>query len=489
MTVAAAEPKNGGGGGLKREMGLMSAINVIISVMIGSGIFVSPTAALRYSGSVGFCLVVWTVCGGISLLGALCFAELGTVVPRSGAEYAYLIEAFKKSHSFWGPLPSFICAWVYVMILRPAEIAVIILTFAEYSILPFRHLLGLEYMSAEDLHLLIKLIGILGLGIITYINLSSVKLYVTINNVFGFCKVFACLVVIFGGVYQLAIGNTENLAGGFQGTNTSPGHIALAFYNGLWAYDGWSSVTTITEEIKKPEVNIPRSIMIAVPIITGLYVFMNLAYMTVLSMGEMIASEAVGIDFGDRALGSFSFLIPLGVALATFGCALSIQFGVTRLCYVASQEGQMLEPLSYIHVRRATPAPAVAMQGALALAFILVGNIETLIEFASFLIWFFYGAAVVALLALRRTQPDVHRPYKVPLIVPYITLAVSIFLSVVPVISDPSPKYLFAVAFILSGVLVYTPFVYYKVRPGWINKLTFLIQVLFEVVPSSNKLD
>uniref|UniRef100_A0A4Y0BFQ2 b(0,+)-type amino acid transporter 1 n=1 Tax=Anopheles funestus TaxID=62324 RepID=A0A4Y0BFQ2_ANOFN len=485
MTVT-AEPKSAG---LKREMGLMSAINVIISVMIGSGIFVSPTAALRYSGSVGFCLVVWTVCGGISLLGALCFAELGTVVPRSGAEYAYLIEAFKKSHSFWGPLPSFICAWVYVMILRPAEIAVIILTFAEYSILPFRHLLGLEYMPAEDLHLLIKLIGILGLGIITYINLSSVKLYVTINNVFGFCKVFACLVVIFGGIYQLAIGNTENLAGGFQGTNTSPGHIALAFYNGLWAYDGWSSVTTITEEIKKPEVNIPRSIIIAVPIITGLYVFMNLAYMTVLSMGEMIASEAVGIDFGDRALGSFSFLIPLGVALATFGCALSIQFGVTRLCYVASQEGQMLEPLSYIHVRRSTPAPAVAMQGVLALAFILVGNIETLIEFASFLIWFFYGAAVVALLALRRTQPNVHRPYKVPLIVPYITLAVSVFLSIVPVISDPSPKYLFAVGFILSGVLVYTPFVYYKVRPRWINKLTYIIQVLFEVVPSSSKSD
>ncbi|XP_058125741.1 b(0,+)-type amino acid transporter 1-like [Anopheles ziemanni] len=484
--TAIAEPK---AGGLKREMGLMSAINVIISVMIGSGIFVSPTAALKYSGSVGFCLVVWTVCGGISLLGALCFAELGTVVPRSGAEYAYLIEAFKKSHSFWGPLPSFICAWVYVMILRPAEIAVIILTFAEYSILPFRHLLGLENLPADDLHLLIKLIGILGLGIITYINLSSVKLYVTINNVFGFCKVFACLVVIFGGIYQLAIGNTENLAGGFEGTHSSPGYIALAFYNGLWAYDGWSSVTTITEEIKNPEVNIPRSIMIAVPIITGLYVFMNLAYMTVLSMGEMIASEAVGIDFGDRALGSFSFLIPLGVALATFGCALSIQFGVTRLCYVASQEGQMLEPLSYIHVRRATPAPAVAMQGVLALAFILVGNIETLIEFASFLIWFFYGAAVVALLALRRFQPNVHRPYKVPLIVPYITLAVSVFLSIVPVVSDPSPKYLFAVGFILSGVLVYTPFVYYKVRPSWINKLTYLIQVLFEVVPSSSKVD
>lgn len=100
--------------GLKREMGLMAAINVIIGVMIGSGIFISPQAALQYSGSIGACLLVWVACGVISLLGALCFAELGTVVPRSGAEYAYLIEAFAKTDKFWGPLPSFVCAWVYV---------------------------------------------------------------------------------------------------------------------------------------------------------------------------------------------------------------------------------------------------------------------------------------------------------------------------------------------------------------------------------------
>lgn len=100
--------------GLKREMGLMAAINVILGVMIGSGIFISPQAALQYSGSIGACLTVWIACGFISLLGALCFAELGTVVPRSGAEYAYLIEAFAKTNKFWGPLPSFVCAWVYV---------------------------------------------------------------------------------------------------------------------------------------------------------------------------------------------------------------------------------------------------------------------------------------------------------------------------------------------------------------------------------------
>ncbi|XP_059613552.1 b(0,+)-type amino acid transporter 1-like [Phlebotomus argentipes] len=490
--LAAQEPLKGQDGekkavGLQRELGLLAAVNIIIGVMIGSGIFVSPTAALKYSGSVGMCLVVWAVCGVISLIGALCFAELGTVVPRSGAEYAYLLESFGRLHKFWGPLPAFICAWIYVVVLRPAEIAVIMLTFAEYSIQPLRDVLGLSRMSTEDEELFVKLIAFLGLGVITYINMVSVKLYVSINNIFGFCKVIACLIVIGGGIYELAIGNTKNLTSGFQGTTTNPGFIALAFYNGLWAYDGWSSVTTVTEEIKAPEKNILRSIVIAVPIITGLYVFMNMAYMTVLSADEMMTAPAVAVAFGDRVLGPFSFIIPLGVALATFGCALSIQFGVTRLCFVAGREGHMLKPLSYIHVRRFTPGPAVAMQGIIAFLFMLVGNIGELIEFASFLIWFFYGCATAALLIMRKTHAHVHRPYKVPLILPFITLAVSVFLSVMPMIADPSLKYLFAVGFILSGVAVYAPFVYYKKRPKIMGKFTFLTQVLFEVVPSESE--
>lgn len=231
----------------------MSAVNIIIGVMIGSGIFVSPTAALKYSGSVGLCLIVWTLCGFVSLLGALCFAELGTVVPRSGAEYAYLIETFKGLHKFWGPLPAFICSWVYVIVLRPAEVAVITLTFAEYSIQPFASYIGLDMMSHEDQSRIIKILSILTLAIITYINLVSVKLYMHINNIFSFCKVIACIIIIGGGLYELCIGKTDNLQNSFEGTTTNPGHLALAFYNGLWAYDGWSSVTTVTEEIKNPE--------------------------------------------------------------------------------------------------------------------------------------------------------------------------------------------------------------------------------------------
>jgi L-type amino acid transporter 9 len=150
--------------GLRREMGLLAAVNVILNVMIGSGIFVSPQDALKYSGSIGACLCVWLMCGIISLVGALCFAELGSVVPKSGAEYAYLMEAFGKRGRFFGPLPAFVCAWIYVMILRPAEIAIIILTFSEYSIQPFHELLGLSSLSADANANLIKIVAVLTLG-------------------------------------------------------------------------------------------------------------------------------------------------------------------------------------------------------------------------------------------------------------------------------------------------------------------------------------
>lgn len=237
---------------LKRELGLFSAVNMILAIMIGSGIFVSPASALQYSGSIGMCIIVWTVCGVISLLGALAYAELGTLVPRSGSEYAYFIDSFGPLHKFWGNLPAFVYSWIMIFIIRPAEVAVIILTFAEYMCQPILDVLCIQ--DYDETTKVVKAIALVALGIITYINISSVKLYVKVQNIFGSFKVIACLIVIFGGIYEVSIGNTKNLSKGFEGTTTSPKDIALAFYCGLWAYDGWSAVTIITEEIKRPEV-------------------------------------------------------------------------------------------------------------------------------------------------------------------------------------------------------------------------------------------
>lgn len=465
---------------LKRELGLFSAVSIIMAVMIGSGIFVSPTTALEETGSIGCCLIVWASCGFLSLLGALAYAELSTVVPRSGAEYAYFIEAFGPLHKYTGRLPAFICSWICVFLLRPAEVSIIILTFAKYSIQPFSELItGL----CPDTKLLEKIVALLAICLITFINLTSVKLFVKLQNIFLFCKVGACLLVIGGGISWLMSGKTELLVDPFKGTSTSPGNIALAFYSGLWAYDGWTSATIVTEEVKKPEVNILRSILIAVPIITVLYVSMNFAYMSVLTREEMINSDAVAIDWAKKVLPPWiAILIPIGVAISTFGCALSVQFGIARLCHVAGQEGHVPMVFSFVHVTRMTPAASVILQGLISFICILVGNIHALIDFASFLTWVFYGLAMVALLIMRKTKPDAPRPYKVPIFIPWLVLFIAIFLAVTPIVHEPSLKYFFALIFIFIGVGVYHLFVYNQRCTQLSQKFTKLVQLTCQVV-------
>lgn len=153
----------------------------------------------------------------------MAFAELGTVIPRSGAEYAYFMDSFGPLHKFWGHLPSFIYSWVMIIVIKPAEVAVIILTFSEYLCQPILDLLCVN--SADANERLTKTVALVALGIhfrykspltirmnmffqgiITFINVSSVKFYVKVQNIFGAFKVFACLIVIFGGIYELVKG-------------------------------------------------------------------------------------------------------------------------------------------------------------------------------------------------------------------------------------------------------------------------------------------
>lgn len=210
------------------------------------------------------------------------------------------------------------------------------------------------------------------------------------------------------------------------------------------------------------------------PTITVLYVAMNLMYMSVLTIPEMITAPAVAVLWAERVLPPWlGVAIPLGVALSTFGCALSIQFGVSRLCYVAGREGHVPRVLSFVHVTKMTPAAAVVFQAILSLACIIVGDITALIEFASFLTWVFYGLAMVALIVMRRTKPDAPRPYSVPIFIPWLVLFIAMFLAVMPIIAEPSPKYLFALVFIFCGVGVYHAYVYNKKNSSLSSKYAY----------------
>ncbi|XP_050460053.1 b(0,+)-type amino acid transporter 1-like isoform X1 [Cataglyphis hispanica] len=463
---------------LKRRVGLVSGVALIVGTMIGSGIFVSPSGLLLRTGSVGISFVVWTACGLLSLCGALAYAELGTMNTSSGAEYAYFMDAF-------GAPPAFLFSWVSTLVLKPSQMAIICLSFAQYTVEAFT-------VDCEPPDQVVKVVALLAIVLILLINCYSVNLATGVQNAFTAAKLMAILVVIVGGSYKLIQGNTQHLQTAFDtidGSTINFGRLATAFYTGLWAYDGWNNLNYVTEEIKNPSKNLPRSIMIGIPLVTLCYALINISYLAVMSPSEMIESEAVAVTFGNRILGVMAWLMPLSVAISTFGSANGTLFAAGRLCFAASREGHLLDCLSYVHVRRFTPAPGLIFHSLVAGAMVLSGNIDSLIDFFSFTAWIFYGGAMLALLVMRRTRPNHPRPYKCPLVIPVLVLIISAYLIVAPIIDKPQIEYLYAAGFISAGMLVYLPFIKFGYVPKFMEGVNAFLQMLLEVAPTAVAFD
>ncbi|XP_056640503.1 b(0,+)-type amino acid transporter 1 isoform X3 [Diorhabda sublineata] len=460
---------------LKRRVGLISGVALIVGTMIGSGIFVSPSGLLERTGSVGMSFVIWMACGLLSLLGALAYAELGTMNTSSGAEYAYFMDAF-------GAPPAFLFSWASTLVLKPSQMAIICLSFGKYAVEAF-------VTECEPPEIVVKMVALLAMVVILYINCYSVNLATSVQNVFTAAKLVAVLIVVLGGAYKMIEGNTQHLKEPFKNTQYSIGNIATAFYTGLWAYDGWNNLNYVTEEIKNPSRNLPRSIVIGIPLVTICYALINISYLTVMSPIEMITSEAVAVTFGNRVLGIMAWLMPLSVTISTFGSANGTLFAAGRLCFAASREGHLLDILSYVHIRRYTPSPGLIFHSLIAGAMVIYGTIDSLIDFFSFTAWIFYGGAMVALIVMRYTKPNYPRPYKVPIIIPYLVLVISVYLIIGPIVDKPTIEYLYATFFILGGMIFYIPFVHYKLRIPFMDGVTVFLQMLLEVAPTSTMLE
>ncbi|XP_028596181.2 b(0,+)-type amino acid transporter 1-like isoform X1 [Podarcis muralis] len=471
---------------LQKEVGLLSGIGLIVGTVIGSGIFVSPKAVLANVGAVGPCLVIWAACGVLATLGAFCFAELGTMITKSGGDYSYLMEAF-------GPIPAYLFSWASLMVTMPSSFAIICLSFAEYTAAPF-------YPGCDPPTIVIKCLAAAVLCeylafdqedkgswkvTITLVNALSVKWASYIQNFFAVAKMVIVIIIIVSGIVLLAQGNTKNFNNSFDGPPLSVGTISLAFYNGLWAYSGWNQLNYITEELKNPNRNLPLCIGIGIPLVTVCYVLINISYFTVMTSTELLQSPAVAVTYGDRVLYPASWIVPLFVAFSAIGSANGTCFTASRLPYVAGREGHVLKVLSYINIKRLTPVPAIIFYGAVAMLYIIPGDINTLINYFSFTVWIFYGLTVLGLIVMRFTRKDLERPIRVPLIIPILVLFVSIVLVLAPIITAPELPYLYCVLFIISGLVFYVLFIHFKF--SWAQKIskpiTMHLQMLLEVVP------
>ncbi|KAL7729772.1 hypothetical protein ACLKA6_014636 [Drosophila palustris] len=472
---------NGGGddagGGevtLKAKMSLLNGCTVIVGSIIGSGIFVSPTGVLMYTGSVNLALIVWVLSGLFSMVGAYCYAELGTMITKSGADYAYIMETF-------GPFMAFIRLWIECMIVRPCSQAIVALTFSTYVLKPFFP----ECTPPEDASRLLAVCCIL---VLTLINCWDVKWATAVQDIFTYAKLFALFIIIATGMYQLYMGNVKYFT--FDNSDTKVTSLALSFYSGLFAYNGWNYLNFIIEELKDPVKNLPRAIAISCTLVTVVYVLANVSFYTILSPEEVLGSSAVAVTYAERAFGMLAWTIPVFVALSTFGAVNGILLTSSRLFYAGANEGQMPEILTMIQIQRFTPTPAVLAMAFLSMLYLTVSDIFALINYVGFATWLSIGVAVLCLPWLRWAQPNLPRPIRVPLVFPIVYLIATIFVTVVPMYASPVETG-YGILMILSSIPVYAVFIAWKNKPIWFQKsmvsLTHFLQKLLMVLGKQTK--
>uniref|UniRef100_A0A1I8EL28 Amino acid permease n=1 Tax=Wuchereria bancrofti TaxID=6293 RepID=A0A1I8EL28_WUCBA len=524
--------------GLAKSLTLFNGISIIVGCIIGSGIFVSPTGVQEKAGSVGLSLIVWVACGLFAAVGAYCYAELGTLIHKSGGDYAYIMESF-------GPFLAFIRLWVEAVVVRPCTCTVVALTFAIYMLRPF-------YPNCEPPAELPALLATVLLVILTAINCMSIRLATFVQDFFTVAKLFALCLIIGTGAVLLISGflflchscvlilvyipfyghpltgkpqYRESFENIFENTTPDVGTASLAFYSGLFAYQGWNYLNFIVEELQNPRRNLPLAIAISCTVCTVIYTLTNVALYTVITPDDMLSSPAVAVEFANKTFGPFAFVMPIFVACSTIGSANGVIFTSSRLFYVGAREGHMPLVLTMINKNTRTPIPAVIFTGLLSIAFLsLSNNIFSLINYIQIVYWLAIACVIAALFWLRKKMPDAERPIKVNILCviqdlsffgfswrlvstfyltpltlmffqvnlffPITFLIGCIALVVVPIVGSPKDTAI-GIGIMLTAIPVYLIFVAWKSKPKCIGiaseVMTKFIQKLFIVVDDAKE--
>ncbi|CEP14274.1 hypothetical protein [Parasitella parasitica] len=465
---------------LQKKVSFGNGLGLVVGMMIGSGLFSSPGPVLASSGAYGTALVVWLVSGLLALCGALCYAELGTILPMNGGEAVYLGRAF-------GSLVSFMFEFVTIVIQKPGSLAIICIVFGDYvsRIAYHTYFFNVPHDSDASVELadsviptfLPKLLAVICLCVLTLVNALSVRAGIRVQDVLTVVKVLTAIVISIVGVVVLAnkdlvVGNS--LEGDpFQGFGSiSFGQFAVAFYSdmtGLWAYEGWNNLNYVSGEMKDPHRDLPRVIIFGIPLVIFCYLLSNVAYLAALRPQVVMHTNTVAMDFGKKIFGPAGGIVfAVCVALSCFGSANASVFTGARIIYVSAKQGHIPSFFGKLSPLRHTPVLALLLQACLTTVMIMIGSFRMLVNFYSLSAWIFYFLAVLSLLVFRYTEPDLKRPYRVWLSTPVLFCLVALFLCTTPFIEAPIESAI-ALGIVLLAVPVWLVHVKFRaaIARGW----------------------
>ncbi len=384
---------------LARRLGFWSALGVVVGVAIGSGIFRTPAIiAARVPDPLAM-LGVWMAGGVISLCGALSVAELSAAMPHTGGWYVYLREA-------WGRLPAFLFGWAQLILLRGTVLGGIAAVFGEY----FLRSIGVDSVAHPMAARITSATAIL---VATAVNIRGVALGAAVVGATTVAKVggLVLLVVLAAVLGRDAGASVYNFAGRAP---VDASMVGLALISVLWAFDGFADVTLAGGEISNPQRNLPRSIVMGTLTITAVYLAVNVAYLYVSPIGAVAQSPLIAADTMTALVGRVgASFISVVVMLSTFGALMAGMLATPRIFFAMAEDRLFFQSVARVHPRYGTPYVAIGIAGLLGALFVLTQTFEQLADTFVLSIWPFYTLAIAGLYVLRRSQPDLARPYRV----------------------------------------------------------------------------
>lgn len=464
---------------LKKRVNLFDGISIVAGAMIGSGIFIVSADIARNVGSPGWLMIVWLITGIITVIGAISYGELASMMPHVGGQYVYLKEAYH-------PLIGFLFGWTTFLVIQCGSIAAVAVAFAKFT--------GVLLPWISDKNILAQLgpikvnstmvVAIAMIIFLTWLNTRGIVTGKTVVNIFTSTKVLALFGFILIGFFATKglssfeinkevfweagrIGESNRLIplSGFALVAA----VGTALVGSLFASDAWYNVTYISGEVINPKRNVPLSLIFGTLIVSVIYLLTNYVYIRILPLSgspdgtdvlgrgiqfaadDRVATSAMSVVFGDYA----AVIMAVFIMISTFGCNHGLILAGPRVYYAMARDGLFFKKVAEIN-KKGVPGFAIAVQGVWAVLLCLSGTYSNLLDYVIFAVLLFFTLTIIAIFILRVKKPHIPRPYKAfgyP-VIPAIYVLTTSFIMIILLIYKPD--YTFpGLIIVILGVPVY----------------------------------